>query len=205
MSANGKLLLNDIADLRAYERSRSAFRDRIIELKKRRRVGIGPIVTLVFENRETVRFQVQEMARAERMLSDAAIQAELDVYNPLVPSPGQLSATLFIELTGGASLREWLPKLVGIERSVELRLAPNVEHSNPEVVRCLVEEAHGAQLTREEVTASVHYLRFELTPAQIAQFAAAPVEIAVNLPAYNHVAPLTIETRQELLSDLHAG
>jgi hypothetical protein len=205
MNAHGKLILDDIADLRAYERERNACRTRIIELKKRRRVAIGPIVTVLFENRDTVRFQVQEMARAERMLSDDAIQAELDVYNPLIPSRGQLSATLFIELTDESSLRDWLPKLVGVERSVELRLGPHAEYSGPDVVRCMVEEAHQAQLTREDVTASVHYLRFELTLAQIAHFATAPVEIAVTLPAYSHVASLAIETRQELSSDLHGG
>jgi hypothetical protein len=204
MSAPDRLLLDDIADLRAYERERNAFRARIIELKKRRRVAIGPMVTVLFENRDTVRFQVQEMARVERMLSDDAIQSELDVYNSLIPTRGQLSATLFIELTDQASLRDWLPKLVGIERSVELRLGPQ-ECLEPDVVRCGVEEAHELQLTREDVTASVHYLRFELTPTQVARFATAPVEIAVTLPAYSHVAPLAVETRQELLSDLRGG
>ena len=117
-----KLTLGDIADQRAYEREREAFRAQIIELKKRRRIGIGPFVTIVFENRDTIRFQIQEMARAEKMVSDAAIQGELDVYNPLIPEAGSLAATLFIELTNKDDLVEWLPKLVGIERSVELRM-----------------------------------------------------------------------------------
>jgi len=94
-----KLTVADIADVRAYERERAEFRARIIELKRRRRVHIGPIVTLLFENRDTIQFQVQEMARAERLHSDEQIQTELDIYNPLIPSPGELSATLFIELT----------------------------------------------------------------------------------------------------------
>src|SRR5688500_12513547 len=94
-----KLTLDDIIDLRAYERERDAFRARIIDLRRRRRVPVGPIGTLLFENRDTIRFQVQEMARAERILSDEAIQHELDTYNALIPEPGQLSATLFIELT----------------------------------------------------------------------------------------------------------
>src|SRR3982751_1121738 len=115
-----KLTLDDIVDLRAYERERDEFRQHIIDLKKRRRVGVGPIVTLVFENRDTIRFQIQEMARAERMLRDDQIQTELDVYNPLIPEAGELSATLFVELTSKDELMQWLPKLVGIERSVEL-------------------------------------------------------------------------------------
>ena len=154
-----KLTLDDIADLRAYERERDAFRDRIIALKRVRRVPVGPIVTLVFENRDTVRFQVQEMARAEKLITDEQIRTELDVYNPLIPEPGQLSATLFVELTSDEQLREWLPKLVGIERAVELRIGSRV-------VGCVPEEQHAQQLTREEITASVHYVRFELTPEE---------------------------------------
>src|SRR5256886_6794344 len=117
-----KLTVDDIVDLRAYERERDAFRDRVIALKKVRRVSVGPLVTLLFENRDTIRFQIQEMARAERMLRDEQIQGELDVYNPLIPEPGQLSATLFIELTSKDELMEWLPKLVGIERVVQIEI-----------------------------------------------------------------------------------
>src|SRR5271156_5644846 len=119
---NRPLAIDDIEDLRTYERGREDYRRRIIELKRRRRVAVGPFVTLVFENRETVRFQVQEMARAERMVTDEQVQGELDIYNALPPTSGELSATMFIELTDEASLREWLPKLVGVERSVELRI-----------------------------------------------------------------------------------
>jgi len=122
-----ELTLADISDLRAYEREREALRARIIELKRARRVPVGPVVTAVFENRETIRFQVQEMVRAERMLTDEAVQAELDTYNPLIPGPGQLSATLFVELTTKAELEEWLPKLVGVERAVELRVGGGSE------------------------------------------------------------------------------
>jgi hypothetical protein len=138
----GKLTLDDIADLRAYERERDEFREHIIDLKKKRRVGIGPVVTVVFENRDTVRFQIQEMARAERMLTDEAIQSELDIYNPLVPEPGQLAMTLFIELTDKDGLMNWLPKLVGIERSLELRLGDGT------AVPSTPEAAHAQQLTR---------------------------------------------------------
>src|SRR5436309_2993222 len=134
-----KLTMDDIVDLRAYEREREDFRSRIIELKKRRRVPVGPIVTLVFENRDTIRFQIQEMARAERMLRDEQIQGELDAYNPLIPGAGQLSATLFIELTSKDDLMEWLPKLVGIERAIRLVIG---EGEAAEVVRSVPEAAH---------------------------------------------------------------
>ena len=116
------LTLDDIADLRAYERERDEFRNHVIALKKRRRVAVGPIVTVLFENRDTIRFQIQEMARAEKIISDEGIQTELDIYNPMIPEPGTLAATLFIELTTEADLEHWLPRLVGIERAVQLRL-----------------------------------------------------------------------------------
>ena len=197
-----KLTLDDIADLRAYEREREGFRDRVIALKRRRRIPVGPVVTLVFENRDTVRFQVQEMARAERMLTDEAIQGELDIYNPLIPEPGELSATLFIELTSEAELREWLPKLVGIERAVELVIG---EGPGAVTVKGGPEAGHAAQLTRDEVTASVHYVRWALTPDQVERFADGPVVVAVNHPGYAFGTTLSDEARAELLGDLRRG
>jgi hypothetical protein len=196
-----KLTIDDIVDLRAYERERSDFRDRIIALKKVRRVSVGPFVTLLFENRDTIRFQIQEMARAERMLRDDQIQGELDVYNPLIPDPGQLSATLFVELTDESQLREWLPKLVGIERSLEFL----VGERDPIVIRSIPEEGHDAQLTREDITASVHYVRFELTAEQVDRFVAEPVVLAVNHPAYAEGTRLSDQTKASLLDDLHHG
>jgi hypothetical protein len=198
-----RLTLDDIEDLRAYERGRDEYRRRIIDLKRRRRVSVGPIVSLVFENRETIRSQVQEMTRAERMLADEQIQQELDVYNPLIPDPGGLSATLFVELTDEAGLREWLPKLVGIEHSVEIRLGGAVGgEMGGEVVRAVPERAHEEALTRDKITASVHYVRWAVSPAEIERFAAGPVNVAIDHPAYRHETVLSDETRQELLSDL---
>jgi hypothetical protein len=194
--ASRKLTLADIADLRAYERERSAFREHVIELKRRRRVEVGTIVTFVFENRDTIRFQIQEMARVEKLISDAAIEGELRAYNPLIPEPGTLSATLFIELTSKEALLEWLPRLVGIERSVRLRLADG------SVVAAVPDEGHDSQLTRDDVTASVHYVRFELTPAQVTAFAAGPVTLAIEHPAYREDVELAPFTHAELLTDL---
>jgi uncharacterized protein DUF3501 len=193
-----KLTLADIDDLRAYERARDTYRDEVIALKKRRRVGIGPLLTVVFENRQTVRFQVQEMARAERMLSDAAIQAELDAFNPLIPERGELSATLFVELRTEAELRDWLPRLVGVERSVILR-------AGPEVVRAVPEASHAAQLTRDDTTASVHYIRWSLTPEQAELVASGPVALGVDHPAYAYETALAQETVGELLTDLRGS
>ncbi len=209
------LVLDDIADLRAYERERDEFRRQVIAVKKRRRVSVGPVVSLTFENRLTVRFQIQEMARAERMATDEQIQHELDVYNRLLPGPGELSATLFLELTDEASLRHWLPALVGIERSVVLRLGGSspagsdgrngTDTSQAVTVRSIPEQGHEAQLTREEVTAAVHYVRFAFSPEQVELFAAGPVTLAVDHPSYPDGEPGTVlsdETRRELRFDL---
>jgi hypothetical protein len=189
-----KLTLEDIADLREYEREREGFRAHVIALKKKRRVSVGPFVTLVFENRDTIRFQIQEMARAERMLSDEAIQTELDIYNPLIPETGRLSATLFVELTSKDELVEWLPKLVGIERSVRLHIGDDVVEATPEA-------AHQEQLTRDDVTASVHYVWFELTPDQAAAMAREPVTLAIDHPSYRHATTLLTDTVDELVAD----
>ena len=193
------LTLDDIADLRAYERERDAFRAHVIALKKRRRVHVGPILTLVFENRDTIRFQIQEMARVEKLLTDEAIQTELDTYNPLIPEPGQLCATVFLELTSDEQLREWLPKLVGIERSLVLRVG---EGDDVLDLRAITEEAHAGQLTREEVTASVHYVRWELDPAQVDRVERGPVRLVVDHPSYLEEAELSATTVAELVQDL---
>jgi len=194
-----KLTIDDIADQRAYERERDEFRTRVIALKKRRRIGVGPFVTLLFENRDTIRFQIQEMARVEKLVTDKAIQTELDIYNPLIPEPGTLCATLFVELTSEAELRRWLPDLVGIERAVELRLADGT------TAVCTPEEQHESQLTREAITASVHYVRFELTPAQIDAFSSGPVALAAAHPNYAYTTELVESTTSELLVDLRGG
>ena len=193
-----KLTLADIDDSRAYERVRNTYRAEMIELRRRRRVSVGTIVSLAFENRDTIRFQIQEMARAEHITTDQGIQEELDTYNPLVPEAGQLCATLFVELTSDEAMREWLPKLVGIERSVVLRLA------NGDAVRCAVDPAHASQLTREHVTAAVHYITFQLTPEQCLAFGQGAV-LAIDHPLYREEAALPPATLSVLLADLRGG
>lgn len=202
----GGLTPADILDLRAYERVREEFRSRVMARKRRRRVALGPIMTVVFECVDTVRFQVQEMARVERILTDEGIQGELDVYNRLLPAPGELSATLFIELTNEQDLRHWLPRLVGIERALAFELAPAGSapsgHTPAATVASVPEATHAEALTREEVTPAVHYLRFPFTEAQVAQFAAGPVALVARHPAYEARTELAPETRDELLADL---
>ena len=191
-----KLTLDDIADVRAYERERDEFRSHVIELKRRRRVHVGTIITFLFENRDTIRFQIQEMARVEKLTTDDEIRTELDIYNPMIPDAGQVCATMFIELTTDDQMREWLPKLANVERSVLLVLSDGTR------VRGTIDEQHEQGLTRDEVTAAVHYLRWDLTPRQVEAFAAGDVVVEIDHPDYLEAVVLGPVTHAELLDDL---
>jgi hypothetical protein len=171
-----KLKLEDILDLRAYERIREESRATSIETKRKRRIGLGTVVTVMFENRQTMWYQIQEMIRSEKSMLDEQVMEELHAYNPLIPEPGQLSATLFIELTSEEQMREWLPKLVGIESSMLIKLS--------------------------DITAAVHYIRFEFTPEQVELFAAGGAQLVCDHPAYGESIELPAFTIAELLADL---
>jgi len=191
-----KLTIDDILDLRAYEKVRAEKKAEVIETKRRRRIELGTVVTVMFESRDTMWYQIQEMLRAERVISDEGVLDELRAYNPLIPEAGQLCATIFIELTSGSAMREWLPKLVGIERSLRIRLA------NGRDVAPVTDEQHDATLTRENVTAAVHYIRFEFGPEDLAAFAEGPVQLLCTHPNYLEAVELAPFTVAELAADL---
>ena len=191
-----KLTVEDVLDLRAYERVRDDMRAEMLAVKRVRRVSLGTFITVCFENRDTVRYQIQEMARVERLMTDEAIAEELRAYNPLIPEPGQLCATLFIELTSDEAMREWLRRLAGIERHLLIRLADGTE------VRAVPEEQHASQLTRSDVTSAVHYFRFEFDAAQIDGFAAGGASLVLDHPEYREDTDLSPATQSALLSDL---
>lgn len=194
------LTLDDILDARAYERQRDVMRNQVISLKESRRVAVGPVVSLVFENRDTVLFQVHEMARAERAFSDDAVEELLNTYNPLIPQPGQLSATLLIELTTKAEMEHWLTRLVGIETAVRFEVAR--AGSPTVVVPCRVEEAHAANLTRSEITSAVHFILFDFTAEQADSFLKDSVALVVDHPFYNERVELSEATKSSLAADL---
>jgi len=189
-----KFTLDDIKDLREYERERDEFRRHIVEMKKRRRVQLGDLLTITFENTDTMRFQIQEMARIERMLTDDQIRNEVDTYNQLIPDANELSGTLFVEIADKERLYEWLPKLVGIQRAVSIWL-----HDGSSVPSTAEDEE---RLTREETTSTVHYLKFRFAPEQVDAFAAGPVRIVVDHPNYDAVVELTEAQRSELVEEL---
>lgn len=157
-----KLQISDIKDSREYERIRDDFRKEIIELKKSRRIFLGDILTMLFENKKTVEFQVNEMARVEKLISDEQIQQELDVYNQLLPQQNQLSATLFLELTSKEQLKEWLPKMIDIQNQIFFVFGNEAVGSY---------EPGEERLTREdEITSSVHYVKFDFSDEQVQKF-----------------------------------
>jgi hypothetical protein len=191
-----KLSVADIKDSRAYERDREEFRRYIIDLKRARRIGLGPIMSIVFENTDTMRWQVQEMARAERMLRDEQIAHEVTTYNQLIPDTGELSGTLLLELTSELALRAWVPRLVGVERSVAIALPDGSK------VYGSLSEDDEERLTRDDTTAAVHFLKFRFTPEQIASFRRGPVRIVVEHPEYPEEAALNTEQHAALCGDL---
>jgi hypothetical protein len=189
----------EILDLVAYERVREAMRARIIELKKSRRVSVGDRLTFLFENRDTVLFQIQEMIRTERMVEEGTIQDELDAYNALIPAAGELSATLFIEIPelvhlGQEEVRRMVNRFQGLDRQgVSLQVGEITLPAH-------FEQGH----SKEEKMAAVHYLRF-LVPAKAASALADESErvlLAVDHPHYQAERELPGETRAELLKDL---
>jgi hypothetical protein len=190
-----KLTIDDIKDHRDYEREREAFRTEIIAMKKQRRIQVGEFVTFVFENTQTMRFQIQEMARVERMLTDEQIEHELEAYNALIPEPGELSASMFIELTTEAGLREWLPKLKGIQDHVSFWLADG------EQVRGWEPDAE--RLTRDDdITTTVHYMKFAFSPEQAQRIGEAGTRLVIDHPDYQAIAELTADQRAQLATDL---
>jgi hypothetical protein len=192
-----KLTNADIKDLREYERERDKFRADVIAMKKRRRIAVGDIMTMVFENAATMRFQIQEMARAERMLRDEQIAHELDTYNELIPADGELSSTMFIEIDDEEALRYWLPRLTDIEDFIVIVVGEDVIRA---------EEQNAERLTRDDITSTVHYLKFRFTPEQQRAFGApdVPVRIVVDHPEYQVDVTLTADQREELVGDFAA-
>jgi hypothetical protein len=190
-----KLTAANIKDLREYERERNAFRAEIISMKKRRRIQLGDLTTIVFENAATMRFQIQEMARAERMLRDEQIARELDTYNELIPADGELSGTLFIEITDPEALQYWLPRLVGIHEHVHVVVGATTVTGRADDID---------RLTRGDTTTTVHYLKFAFAPEQQQAFETGPVRLVVDHPEYQADVTLSDEQRAELIGDFAA-
>lgn len=187
----------DVLSSDEYERQREPYRQSIIELKRRRRISVGDKITLVFENRETLRFQVQEMIRVERIVDPQKIQEELDVYNALLPAPGELSATLLIELTDSNTMKQWLDLFMGLDHGEKVGL-----RAGSEVIYGQFEGGH----SHETKISAVHFVRFRPTPAMVATLAdpAARVALSVHHLGYDAEVEAPWIMRQEWLADIQA-
>lgn len=176
-----KLSVADIGNLESYEKQRPAIRQAIIEHKKNRRLALGPNATLHFEDYMTMKYQVQEMMRAERLRDDEAIEEELEAYNPLIPDGSNLKVTFMIEFPDENQRKEELRKLLGIENQVFIRIGdldPVAPICNEDLER-----------STEDKTSSVHFMRFEFTDEMIAAARnGEPWAIYCEHPAYQHRA-----------------
>ena len=185
---------DEVLNLHEYEIARPDFRQRVIERKKRRRVALGPILTLVFENRDTVLFQIQEMLRVERIVRPEKVQEQLDVYNELLPDAGEVAATLFIEVTEAARVQPVLDSLIGLDEPGPLRLVISGKEYPAQF-------ATGER--REDRICAVHYVRFAVGDQGRADLAIGePAVLKVDHGDYHAQAPLGPETVRELLEDL---
>jgi len=178
-----------------YEEQRTEIRQHIIALKKRRRITVGEYITLVFENRETVLFQIQEMLRTERIFAPEKIQEECDVYNALLPGTDELSATLFIEITDPDKIQELLDSFKGIDN--HNIVAISIER---EKMFANFEAGH----SKEDKISAVHFVRFLTTPAfrdHLAQ-PESPAFLTITHPQYQAKGLVSQEMRDEWLHDL---
>ena len=191
-----KVQLSDIRNIYEYEKVRDAFRRRIIELKRRRRVQVGPHLALLFENRETVLFQIQEMCRAERIVDDARVQDEIEVYNDLIPGERELSATLFIEIEDLSRIKEILDRFLGIDSGEHLWIQVGKDHAVPAAF-----EAGHSDEERGKLSA-VHFVKFGFTPAQVRAFRDAAVFLVVDHLSEKARVRLPDEVKASLLEDL---
>jgi hypothetical protein len=187
-----KIVLDDILGFTAYEKVRQEFRQGIIEKKKLRRVSVGDKVSLVFENRDTVIFQIQEMLRAERIADLDKIREEIAVYNELIPNPGELSATMFLEIEDQTHLRHELLKFLGIDEALALTVGG---HSIPG----RFEEGR----SKEDKISAVQYVRFPFSAAARQAFTTgARAELAIDLANYQASSVLTADQQKSLAADL---
>jgi hypothetical protein len=185
----------DILNLYDYEKVREARRRAVIALKAERRVGVGRYLSFVFENRETVWFQIQEMIRAERLVDDAQIADEIAVYNTLLPRPGELAATMFIEIGEAERIKPVLDALLGIDTRDYVRL-----EVGPHVVTGVFEAGHSDEELGK--LSAVHFVRFPLPPEARRDFARAEVALVVEHPNERARTVLGEATRRRLAEDL---
>jgi hypothetical protein len=195
-TAMNKIARSSLLTLEAYARARKEFRARVMAHKKHRKVHLGDHVTLIFEDELTVRYQIQEMLRAEKIFEEEDIQHELEAYNPLIPDGRNLKATMMIEYPDLEERRAALARLKGIED----RTYVQVEACQR--VYAIADE--DLERETEEKTSAVHFLRFELTDEMVKSLKyGVSLAVGVDHPHYRvALDPLPIDIRNSLVNDL---
>lgn len=191
-----KLELADVQNILEYERARDEIRRRVIELKRRRRVAVGRHLCFVFENRETVLFQIQEMCRAERVVEEAKIQEEVDVYNDLVPGDHELSATMMIEIVEKAQIQAVLDSLIGIDVGEHVWIQVGKDFAIPGEF-----EPGRSDEERGKISA-VHFVRFKFSREAIEAFRGQDAYLVVDHPGEQARARISDEMKTSVLEDL---
>lgn len=183
---------SELLDLGAYEQVREHFRARVLQAKQPRRVALGPNMTVLFENHDSVLFQVQEMLRTERITNEKAIAFELETYNELIPDDAEVSATVFVEYPERDERERMLVALAGVED--DFYLVAGGERSS------VIPDRRGTDPSR---TMAVQYVKFPLGPAALAALreAKGPVLLGVTHPAYTAEVELRAETLASLRDD----
>lgn len=194
ISGLNQLTRGDLMPLERYAEERDAFRARAIEHKRNRKIALGSHMSLLFEDRLTVQYQIQEMLRIERIFEPDAIQEEIDAYNPLIPDGRNLKATLLIEYPDPQVRQFELERLRGIEH----RLCAVVE-GHPAVFAHADEDL---ERSNDSKTSAVHFVRFEFEAAHVAALkAGAALDFAVEDPRYAHRTRANDAVRAALLAD----
>jgi hypothetical protein len=189
-----KVTLPEILDIAQYEKARDQLRRRVIEMKKNRRLPVGPMVTFVFENHDTILFQIQEMMRAERIVNDDAIQHEIDTYNQLLPGENELAATMLIELPDAARIREEITRFHGVNTGEATFIRIGDER---------LPGVFDARQSDDRRISAVQYVRFRFNDAQREAFATGAKEtrLVIDHPNYRHDALIDGAVREELSKD----
>jgi hypothetical protein len=191
-----KLSPEDLFSLEQYSKQRPQFRPQVLAHKKRRTLQVGPNATILFEDRLTVQYQVQEMLRIERIFESAGIADELGAYNPLIPDGSNWKGTLLIEFPDPEERKVALAGLKGVEDRCWVQVAGH------ERVHAIADE--DLERENDEKTSAVHFVRFELTPAMVAAAKnGAAIGVGIDHPNYRHaVEPVAPEVRDALVADL---
>lgn len=189
------LTQQDLLSHEEYEKERVSYRERIIALKKRRRIALGDLITLIFENRETVLFQIQEMIRVERIFDFDKIQEEINVYNSLLPGTNELSATLFIEITDSKRIQELLDSFRELDRAGTVAI-----QIGDEKIEANFEAGH----SKEDKISAVHFVRFRISEAFRHQLGNTqiPCQLVISHPHYQTKVEVPKTLRQEWIKDL---